>query len=180
MRVFYAINLPNAVRYEFEAIIEQASQANQIDYLKWTKPRSLHLTLHFLDEQDDERVSRLIEIGKNVAKNLIPTNASMGDWGGFPNLNQPKILFISLKDADQIIEMHQALSQELKNHHFEVDPRPFDAHITVARIKNNSIPLNLHLPETGEMSWPVESFELMKSNLLPDGAEYDIIESFKL
>ena len=62
MRVFLAINLPDIVRYEMEAILEEAKQVNDYPGLKWTKPRSLHLTLHFLDEQEEDAIQKILEI----------------------------------------------------------------------------------------------------------------------
>jgi len=39
----------------------------------------------------------------------------------------------------------------------------------------------LILPEIKKgLGWKMQSFELMKSNLLADGAEYEIVKSFKL
>jgi len=180
MRVFLAINLPDKILYEMEAIIEEAKQMNEDKSLKWVKPKSLHLTLHFLDEQNDEAINQITEISKQVSENFKPSKIRAVDWGGFPNIDKPRILFISLKDSDNFINLHDELGQELKKAGFEIDKRPWQTHVTVARNKNPQ-PIKLDLPKITEgLEWQVKSFELMKSELMPDGAEYEIIKSFKL
>jgi 2'-5' RNA ligase len=180
MRIFLAINLPDTIRYEMEAILEEAKQANDFPGLKWTKPRSLHLTLHFLDDQGDESINKIIEICNQAAQEFKPTNVRVGEWGGFPNLIQPKIVFVSLNDSDTLINLQKFLGDKLNKQGFEIDSRPFKTHITVARNEDSQEMLALALPDIGELEWKVNSFELMKSSLLPDGAEYEVIKSFKL
>jgi len=160
--------------------VEEVKQANDYGDLRWIKPRSLHLTLHFLGEQDEAALEKIISISENVAKDFHPTDVRVGEWGGFPNLSQPKIVYVSLDNADSLINLQKALADKLKAQGFEIDSRPFKTHITVARNKDSRQTLNLDPPEIGKLNWLVDSFELMKSNLLPDGAEYEVIKSFKL
>jgi len=180
MRVFLAINLPDNIRYEMEAILEEAKQQNDYPGLKWTKPRSLHLTLHFLDEQDDDAIQKIFNICEQTAKEFKPSDVKVGEWGGFPDLNNPKIIFVSLEDSDLLINLQKSLGDKLYAQGFEIDTRQFKKHITLARNKDVREMLNLNLPSIGELEWEVKSFELMKSNLLPDGAEYEVIKSFEL
>ena len=79
-----------------------------------------------------------------------------------------------------MINLQKSLGDKLKAKGFEIDARQFKTHITVARNKDTRENINLKLPNIGELSWEVNSFELMKSNLLPDGAEYEVIKSFTL
>jgi len=180
MRVFLAINLPNPVRYELEAILHEAEQNNDFPGLRWIKPKSLHLTLHFLGDQDEQSVKRIIEISKLVAKKFHPLNVRMGEWGGFPNLQQPRIVYISLVDTDVLLNLQKDIGVHLKSAGYEIEKRPWQSHITVARNKNFNNQINLKLPGLSKLEWEISSFELMQSQLLPDGAEYETVKSFAL
>jgi len=180
MRVFLAINLPHTIRYELEAILEEAKKYNDYPSLKWVKPKSLHLTLHFLSDQDEISINKIIEIASKTAPEFKPTHVRVGEWGGFPNLDNPRIVYISLQDSDTLINLQKSLGDKLKKAGFEIDTRPWQTHVTVARNKNTREPMNIKLPSIGELEWDVQSFELMSSKLLPDGAEYDVVKSFNL
>jgi 2'-5' RNA ligase len=180
MRVFLAINLPKNIHYELEAAIGEAQKLNDFDCLRWVKPKSLHLTLHFLGEQNPTGMGKIIEIGRTIAPKFPPAELRLGGWGGFPNLKNPKIINVNLEDHEVVNGLQKELGQELEKIGFEIDKRRFNAHITVCRNKNPFRPLNLKLPELNPLSFTANSFELMKSNLLSDGAEYEVVESFNL
>lgn len=180
MRVFLAINPPDTVRYELEAILEEAKQINDYPSLKWVKPKSLHLTLHFLGDQDDESINKIIELAEQTAPEFKPTHVKVGEWGGFPSLENPRIIYVSLEDSEILINLQKSLGDKLKKAGYEIDTRPWQTHVTVARNKNAREPMNLELPKIGKLSWDTKSFELMRSKLLPDGAEYEVVKSFKL
>ena len=161
-------------------MIAAAKEQNNSSTWKWVKPRSLHLTLHFLDEQNEEKIKNIIQISERVAENFSPSDVTVGEWGAFPNFSQPRIFFISLKDSDTLIRLHDELARELEQSGFKIDKRPWQTHVTVARNKSPR-PKKLILPEIKKgLDWKMQSFELMKSNLLADGAEYEIVKSFKL
>lgn len=179
MRVFLAVNLPKPIQQSLGKFITEARQMNNSEYIKWVKPESLHLTLHFLDEQNDQAIKKITEICLNTAKEFKPVDIRVGDWGGFPSLDNPRILFVNLNDSEILVSLHKALGRSLQDAGFQIDKRPWKTHVTVSRNKSPR-PAKLHLPQIGQLKWTMKSFELMKSVLLPDGAEYVVLESFEL
>lgn len=179
MRIFFAINLPDEVKNKLEPLIEEARQKNKSTGLRWIKTKSLHLTLHFLGEQNKDAVDLLANIGQKAANDLNPAEAVIDEWGAFPNLTAPRIIYLKMKELPMIKELYQSLSGLLQENGFKTDSRPFRSHITVARNKFTQ-KVTPSLPKFEPLSWQVDSFELMKSNLLPDGAEYEVLESFPL
>lgn len=180
MRIFLAINLPDNIKQQLEPIIEQLKLSNRVPSLRWVKPKSMHLTLHFLGDQDEARVQEIIQAIESLGQEFDPCTVKTGDWGAFPNLQNPRVIFFTLTDSDVLINLQKRLGRELEKIGLDIDKRAWQTHITVARNKDARKPLNLDLPQLPELSWEVNSFELMQSNLLPDGAEYEIIKSFNL
>lgn len=180
MRVFYAINLPDEVRQSLESVISKARANNPGRELRWVKTELLHLTLHFLGEQSQESIDKLINLSKNVALESAPTEVEIGEWGGFPDLGRPRVIYISLKQAQPLFQLYKSLATQLATAGYETDKRPWRSHITVARNKEPLGKADLQLPELPKNKWMVESFELMKSTLTPDGPIYEVVKSFKL
>ncbi|MBU0649442.1 RNA 2',3'-cyclic phosphodiesterase, partial [Patescibacteria group bacterium] len=159
---------------------QQIKASNQMPSLRWVKSKSMHLTLHFLGEQDQSGVEKIIQAIQNIGAEFNAHTVKAGEWGAFPNLRNPRVIFFKLMDADILINLQKRLGQKLEKIRLDIDKRAWQTHITVARNKNNTGPMDLNLPELPRLAWEVSSFELMQSNLLPDGAEYEIIKSFYL
>jgi 2'-5' RNA ligase len=86
--------------------------------------------------------------------------------------------------------VHQRLNAELLQRGFEVETRPFSPHFTLARVKAPlSVEEQRHLREllvgTQEGITTTEQFSaqqlvVVKSELLPTGPRYTVLNSFKL
>lgn len=175
-----AINLPDEIKRELAPILTRAREDNDFPGLRWVKPQSVHLTLHFLGELEQDDIERIIKIGEHAAGQFSGSKIQTGDWGGFPDLEFPRVVFIGLGTENSLADIQTEIGRQLERAGFEIDRRPWRTHLTVARNKDSGTRLNLDLPEVPGLAWTVRSFELMQSNLEADGAEYTIIKSFEL
>ena len=180
MRCFIAINIPNDVKNYFADIIKQLQKENTNRNITYIKPDNIHITLHFLGQIDNSRLQQIENIISEVAKHYTPFQITTQGISAFPHLQRPRVVFIRGIDKTQkAVSIQKNIGKKLKAIGIKVDSRPWKAHLTLARMK---APIAFH-PENitvQPMQFFVKSIELMESTLKPTGAEYYIVQSFKL
>jgi len=180
-RVFIAINLPESVRTELGKLLLLCKKINSRPVIHYVKTKGIHLTLHFLGYLSDEQIEQVKEILKNQAKNYQKTELITGPIGGFPNLKQPRVIFLASQETgdNTLANLQKKLGQELEKIGLTVDHRIWQPHLTFARIVGPCVfkTQNLEIPK---LKIPVNSIELMESQLLGSGAEYKILASYTL
>jgi 2'-5' RNA ligase len=178
MRLFYAVFLPEDVRRALEAAQEKLSR-----YKGWkaVPPHQLHLTLLFLGERPEGDLEDLIALGHRLGRKTPPFVAGLRGTGYFPNEGTPRVWFAKaegegfdllargLRDGVREVLGEEALKAE--------GDRAFKPHITLARRK---APAPRVPPVVFGLTWPVESFALVRSELKPRGPVYTILEEFPL
>jgi 2'-5' RNA ligase len=178
-RSFIAINLPDEVKQKLGEIIRKLQRINPDYAIKWVKPENLHLTLHFFGDLDKRKIPQVKEGIEEIIKRISSFKLKTGEFGCFPNEEMPRVIFMEVKDTKTIHTLIGELEVMLQDLGFSVDPRPWQAHLTLGRIKNqiqcrtSGVAL---LPTTFE----VKSVELMESKLTPEGPIYSVIKSFPL
>lgn len=152
----------------------------------WSKLENLHLTLFFLGDIEPSAIA-MVQSGLNE---VWVKPFELG-WGGLvimPSLNVPKII------ASGVIGDNRALSQLQRKIHDvcypyaeKKDERAYFPHITLGRLKRG-VPPSAKIVKRSlaqfELSHGsleiIDSFELMSSELSPDGAVHRVIQEFPL
>ncbi len=178
-RIFIAINLPSEVKQKLSAVIEKLKKINPDYAIKWVKPENLHLTLHFFGELSEEKIPLIEEGIEKIIKKTPSFKLKTGGFGCFPNEQTPRVIFVEVKDMKTIRILIGELEVMLQNLGFPIDTRPWQAHLTLGRIKNR-IRCKVSGVELESMTFDVKSVELMESTLLPEGPIYSVIKSFAL
>lgn len=144
---------------------------------KATRPDTIHLTLSFLGEVEDDRLARLIDAARRVdARAFSLAIDSLGYWP-----HQHLLWAGSRTPPPALIELVAHLHTALRAGGFvEDDPtRDFAAHVTlVRRIAKPGTPDSPPLNET--FDWPVAQFALVDSRRSPAGPDYQRVAVFGL
>lgn len=183
MRSFIAINLPESVKSEIDAIIERLRPAGPP--AKWVPGENLHLTLKFLDEITVEQVAAIRGAITLAADGLAPFEIRLRGFGVFPNETKARVFWIGIESGYEIMKTLAAkIDEQITPLGFEREKRPFSAHVTLARLREPAPAGRLvraaeHMPYQSEPI-SVRSIELMKSVLSPKGASYSVLESVTL
>lgn len=180
-RVFIAINLPSVVREELSKLLAQLKKINSQPVIRYVKTKGIHLTLHFLGYLDEQQINQVKELMKDLARDYFQTSLTTNRINAFPNLQNPRVIFLSCQEErkDTLSNLQEDLGQGLERIGIKLDQRIWHPHLTLARIvgptkfKTEQIKLPI-------LKIPVNSIELMESQLLPQGAEYKILESYTL
>ena len=180
-RVFIAINLAPVVKEELAILLSQLKKINPQPVVHYVKAKSIHLTLHFLGYLDEQQLNQTKIILKKSAKDYGATELATGQIGAFPDLKKPRVIFLSSREVngEGLINFQKKLGQNLEKIGFDVDHRPWHPHLTLARIVG-PCEFKTDQLKIPKLEIPVNSIELMESQLKPFGAEYKIIENYTL
>jgi len=175
MRVFIAIEISN------EEILKKIEtfQKNVKINAKPTRVDQIHFTLQFLGEIDEAKYEQV----KNILSEIYFSQfkISLNGVGGFPNLKNPRVIWIGIeKDgAKKLTQLANEIGTKLTRIGFEKDKK-FQPHLTVFRVKKkiNDISSIVNDFETTEFgSETISKIKLKKSVLSPKGPEYsDLLE----
>lgn len=182
-RLFVAIDLPDVVRRELAAL------AVPLPGVAWTRPEQLHLTLRFLGDTEEERISALEAALARVAVEpfLLPVEGT----GVFPPRGLPRVLWVGLGRAHtRLFQLRQQVDDALLSVDRNLEMRSFQPHITLGRIRANP-PLDAmaqrklaeFLRKQRAFEAPpfrVSEFRLYESELQPAGAVHTVRRRYAL
>jgi len=137
--------------------------------VRWTTSDQWHVTLRFLGDVADDRITEVIGALADVAE-VAPSTATLGpriSWLGHATIVVPVAGLGALAAVvrDATVDIGDP-----------VDPRPFNGHITLARLKGRGRSCTtgtVGLPVSAE--FPVREIALVRSRLHPDGARYETV-----
>jgi RNA 2',3'-cyclic 3'-phosphodiesterase len=152
--------------------------------VRWLPADSLHLTLRFLGNVDDEAVVSILASMEAVAAAHEPFIMRVRGFGAFPSLRRPRVLWLGVEPEPRLLALQRDLATELDALGFPPDKRDWSPHITAARASGD----NRHCDgvedavHTFRLDADVEirSIDLMRSTLLRSGAKYERIAAAAL
>jgi 2'-5' RNA ligase len=178
IRCFIAVDFPREITEEIKRIQKEIEKKN-LFHGKFTEPENLHLTLKFLGEIDKEKTEKVKENLREIK--IDKFRASLGDLGVF-STHFIKIIWIKILGSD-ILKLQKLVDDCVSESGFKPEER-FMSHLTIARVKslkNRKLFLQeLNKVKPAKLKFDVDCFYLMKSELKPEGAEYSVIERYKL
>jgi 2'-5' RNA ligase len=180
VRSFIAVELPQNVKDGLAQLKSKLERAEH-PFVKWVHPEGVHLTLKFLGNIPFKQVAEITKAIEEASKGIPPFHLEISGLGGFPNLKQPRVLWVGIGgEVDKLLSLQQNIDLALIPLGFAKEERPFVPHLTLARIKQGASPRErksfgeLVASTTFENSYPlnVETINLMRSQLTPEGAIY--------
>ena len=150
------------------------------------QPASIHLTIKFLGDIDEQIVEPLREALEQVVKAHQLIRIPFERLDVFPRPQQPRVLWVGLseeweqgEEAQRLAALHRAVDDCCQLLDCAPETRPFSPHLTLARIKAGERQFAQTLATSGAMDRPialgslaVESLALIKSELQPAGSVY--------
>lgn len=172
-RAFIAIELPADVKGLITAHIEELKGVAP-EGMKWVDPRIAHLTLAFLGNVPNMRLSVLSRIADRVGIASSPFNLQTGSVGAFPNPRRSRVLWLGLEGEIQILsELQSGLRKALLDEGFRAEKKAFNPHVTLGRARGKGfIRLGaevLHPRVNDSVKFHVREIVLMSSVLTPRG-----------
>jgi 2'-5' RNA ligase len=176
VRTFIAVELPQHVKAALEEVQKELKETGAD--VRWVRPESIHLTLKFLGEIDEESVVRIRKVMEGVASAHRPFEVEVKGMGCFPNLKQPRVIWVGVLDRQKALaSLQEGVEEAVGLLGFEREERPFRPHLTLGRVRTAKGRQAL-LERMGSMlgqefgTFEVHSVILFKSDLHPSGARY--------
>lgn len=176
MRLFVAINLPPDLR---RGVWEAAAPLRARSYpVKWVDPEGIHLTLKFLGEVAADREPQIVEAVNGAAQGARRFTLPVAGFGAFPGPARPRVLWVGCEALPALEILEHRLEQGMERLGFPVEAKAFRPHLTLGRANRDARSGAFRgieeMLESLEFSAeaPVESVDLMESQLSPKGARY--------
>lgn len=182
VRAFIAIELNDQVK---QAIREFQAKLKPLGCdISWVKPENIHLTLKFLGDVKPKMIAPLTGALAEVCRGTQPIPTELMGLGVFPDIRRPRVLWAGLKDTDgKLTQLATAVEDALGHIGFKKETRPFQAHITIGRIRTNKN-LPALIRELQSCALPaahqeiILSLTLFKSTLTSQGPIYEKLKEF--
>ena len=191
IRAFLAVELSQELRSELATVQQELKHRIEPEMKRdmrifWAQPASIHLTIKFLGDMDEQVIDPLRVALEQAIRSQIAVNVPLERLGAFPRPQSPRVLWIGPSEnwekgaeAKRIAEIHGAIEQACEDLSFLHETKPFSPHLTVARIKVGERQVGVALAKGGVLDRPlslgslaVMSVVLMQSELKPTGSIY--------
>ena len=183
MRLFVALDLPDAVRRGLAAVIARIEPiAPRASGVRWVRPEALHVTLKFIGHV---AVERLPDFRRALApvRSGAPVELHYRGIGFFPDAHRPRVLWCAVRASPNLPELAAKIERSLEPLGIAGKSRAFVPHLTLAWLDPSANLRNLVRAAEGmedQDFGPAHEteFHLYESMLKTSGAEYKKLESY--
>ena len=199
IRAFLALELSQDLRsaiasFQGELKRRLQKEASKEARISWVQPASMHLTIKFLGDMDEQLVAPLRDAVAKGIGSRPATTVPIERLGAFPRPQGPRVLWVGPsenwergEEAQRLEAVHRSIEEAGEGFGFTPEAKPFHPHLTLARIKEGERYVGNALARSGMMDGPVvlgslavEAVVLMKSDLRPTGSVYTKMWEVKL
>ena len=189
IRAFVALLLEDGVRAAVAATVERLRPLGPA--VAWVPPQNLHVTLHFLGAQSEERLVEAEDALADAAAGSAPVDVTFHGIGAYPGLERPRILWVGLAHgALEARRLQARVTDALATRGFAREERPWHPHLTIGRVHDErrwrreaGPPLRGALAQAATTTFGtqrVAEVALMRSDLSPTGARYTLRRAVRL
>ena len=188
IRTFIAVELPPPIREALARTQASLKRDLAMRSLRWVNPDSIHITLKFLGDVMPSQMPAIEEALAGVARHHAAFSVAVAGLGAFPNLSRPNVLWVGLEWQIVLLQrLRDDVEAVIAPLGFPTERRPFQPHLTLARIKDApSADLRVigdtvrraEVRRLGQID--VHEVALMRSDLRREGALYTQLAAFPL
>ncbi len=179
VRLFLAINLPDAVRAALDGAT--AGLRSAVQGVRWVRAETLHVNLVFLGERPLSQVDALAAAAGAAGAQVSPFIMEVAGLGCFPSAARPRVLWAGITAGrEQVAALQRLVLAVLVQQGLAAADDRFDPHVTFGRVRDTVAPgqraaigkqwAALVLPPLPAVR--VDMVHLMRSELGPGGARY--------
>ncbi len=191
IRAFLAVEISDEVRTAISRIQHELKERLEAHLSKeiritWGHLHSFHLTIRFLGDMEQHLIDPLRDAIATVRRSHPTLQIPIDRLQAFPNPLKPRVLWVgpsedwlNSESAMRLAALHQEIESRCHSLGFVPDEKPFNPHLTLARIKSGERQVGQLLARSGVCdrilplgSVTVGPVVLIKSQLRPTGPVY--------
>ncbi|MEK6937497.1 MAG: RNA 2',3'-cyclic phosphodiesterase [Nanoarchaeota archaeon] len=177
-RLFVGIPLSSDLKQGIEPLLTEL----KLPGISPVAMENLHLTLKFLGEVEEEKILKIQEKLSQLASLTPSFRVELQGIGAFPNLKQPKVVWIGT-ESKELVKLMREADKEWNDIRQNEHPAEMP-HLTLARIKStNEFLLRSFLHRYSNQNWgslKVDRICLYEATLTPTGPIYAVLSENKL
>jgi RNA 2',3'-cyclic 3'-phosphodiesterase len=185
LRLFVALQIPDSIRNDYAALIDDLRRLDakaSPKKPKWVRPENLHVTLKFIGHIDPRKLDSIRTALAN-ARSPQEVRLRFRNIGFFPNAKRPRVVWGGMESSDNLAPLAHAVDRQIATLGFPAEERVFTPHLTLARLDPPGIAPDLRnaIEKHATRDFGVlhtSEFHLIESKLKPSGAEYTTLQSF--
>jgi 2'-5' RNA ligase len=186
LRLFLALPLPPSL----QGSLAQAQQGVDTRGLaiRWAKPETWHLTLHFLGATPSKLLEDLHpDLGACFQRHRR-FDVSCPGLGCFPSVQAPRILWAGVADPSGCLATLHLDSRRVLDQYrlFKLPAEPYVPHLTLGRVQAQAESFDAPAFSRALKAWsslgplPVEEARLFASRFTPEGPLHELLQSYPL
>ncbi len=181
-RVFIAVEITDDVRSSLAEAQKELKKADA--HVAWVPPANMHISLAFIGDVFGTHIKTIISELDNI---IFPFTLSFDieKLGTFGRTNHPRVVWAGTSNSGQLEQLQAQIAERLKNTGIFQETRDFKPHLTLGRIRSQrglqNLMKSIQTLETRHFGHVnVNRIVLMKSSLMPAGAQYSILHTIPL
>jgi 2'-5' RNA ligase len=189
LRTFIAIELDAELKSNLLRLQSHLREQVPPRSVRWVGPDGIHLTLKFLGDTPLEKTEQVKAALVEAAAEVSPFTFTVGGVGCFPNLRQPRVVWVGLQEpGGALSRLQKAVETHVAPLGFPTEKRPFSPHLTLGRVQRYAS--SSEVREIGEVvaaiapgtidQMTVDAVAYIKSDLRPSGAVYTTLFEARL
>ena len=185
IRAFLAIDPPENILQAMFRLQEKLKREIS-GRISWTKPQGQHLTLKFFGDISTEDVNNICSAVQKRIVSESKLNLKIEKLGVFPDARRPRVIWCGISgNVEKLTALQKDFDSDFVDIGFPREDRPFQAHLTLGRIKDSSGLTGIDEALTKYSEFTAGEFNcteliLFQSKLSPQGAIYTKLAEFAL
>lgn len=182
IRAFIAVQLPDEVKDTLGEVQRELKSRVSPSAVRWVRPEQMHLTLFFLGDTDIDKLPAIRNAMDAVSASHSPFTMRLSEVGCFPNARRPRVIWVGLAGEEaRLASLKAALDAGLASLGWSPDGKPFRAHLTLGRVKDeHSVQGVEWAADIPRLNVPAATLHLIESKLRSDGPSYTTRYSCRL
>jgi 2'-5' RNA ligase len=137
IRCFIAIEIPAEVQTALLRTITRA-QLNRASGFRPVRPESIHLTLKFLGDVEQENLVVITAGLSELCRKVESFTLRVSGLGAFPTWDRPRTIWAGLQYPPALPHLVQLVDELTANAGFPDEGRKFSPHLTLARVSEQA------------------------------------------
>ena len=182
IRTFFAIELPAPTLKHIDKELDKLKLSIP-QKIKWVTAGLMHITLIFIGDFNLDHQSSIQKDLQSRLSGYGEINLSFEKMRVFPNLKNPRVLWLGLDNHRQLIKLAQIINLITSNYGYPQEKRVFSPHLTLGRLRNNVSSRDRELigqvianyEFTKFNPFTIDRLSFIKSSLTPKGPVYSTL-----